>query len=86
MVKTCEIPTKDFVWGLVDEWHLVGPYAIAEYRRGDDTYFHPYLDGKDTNHSYDSLEGALAGVISIQHDGINTRADIYFMRAIGLKE
>ena len=32
---------------------------------------------------FDTLDTALANAIAVKHDGINTRADSYFMRSIG---
>lgn len=85
-----------FPWGPIDAVHEVGPYQIVEYRRDmsnagqvemyadhGTTCFHPYIDGKDTSHSYPSLDAALVGAIAIRAEGPNGRAATYFMRMIG---
>lgn len=77
----------EFTWGEVRCVHHVGEYDIVEYypdAHPDDISFHPYIDSRDTCHSYESLDAALAGCIAQKHDGVNTRADTYFMRAIGV--
>jgi hypothetical protein len=86
---------KRFVWGVITTTHEVGPYAIVEYRRDASngtssmwaehgkTYFHPYVDGKDTSMAYGSLDAALAGVIGYRAEGPNGHAAHYFMRMIG---
>lgn len=79
---------EPFTWGKVLRVHRVGEYAIVEYtpntpRNHDGPLFHPFIDGKDTNHSYHTLDAAVVGCIALKHDGLNTRADRYFLRAIG---
>lgn len=76
--------SQEFQWGTVREMHEVGMYVIVEYEKETtgEVAFHPYIDGVDTNHAYGSLDAALAGAIAIRHEGLNTRADTYFMRAI----
>jgi hypothetical protein len=84
---------EDTAWlGTVIKVHVIGPYDIVEYWRRPannsedrNTYraFSTYIDSRRTSRSYSSLDEALAGCISIRHDGINTRADGYFIRGIG---
>jgi hypothetical protein len=86
---------KEFVWGPIDAVHTVGEYAIVQYRedqsnhsasqpwawnRHGRTVYHPYLNGRDTNHSYASLDSALVGVIAIKREGYNGQAAEYFDR------
>ena len=82
----------EFVWGQVIAVHSVGEYDIVEYvpnqstNVADEDYdpspkFHSYIDSRDTSHSYSSLDAALVGAIAIKRDGINTRADSYFIKA-----
>lgn len=86
---------KKFAWGRVIQRHAIGPYEIVEYaERGADNHkkypsqetgrilFHPYVKKVDTNHSFESLDAALAGAIAYRNEGINHQADIYFMRGI----
>lgn len=44
--------------------------------------FHPFLNGKDFNRSYASIDECLAGMIALKYDGLNTRADQYFLKSI----
>lgn len=50
-----------FTWGKVQHIHEIGPYQIVEYedRHDRQVSFHVYVDGKCTNTSAGSLEGAL---------------------------
>lgn len=86
---------RRFPWGKVIHTHLVGDYAIVEYipsqasNVSDEDYAeqiakHPrmfHIEG--ASRSYHSLDAALVGCVALKHDGINTRADGYFMRMIG---
>jgi hypothetical protein len=95
-MSTSEI-VKDFRWELVVAVHEIGPYAIIEYhphkmingswtpRNGNDmdrVEFHDYVNGKDTSHSHDSLDAALAHAIAYRAEGCNSHAGEYFMRMI----
>ena len=84
----------DFVWGPIDVIHTIGKYQVVEYRQDrsnmlqseywyehGNTQFHPYIDGRDTNHACTSLEEAIVLAIAIDRDGLNTRAAEYFMKA-----
>lgn len=65
---------------IVELWHKPAPNVL------DQTVylaFATYIDGVSTHNMYDSMEEALVGCIAIAHDGVNTRADRYFMRSIG---
>lgn len=84
---------KDFGWlGRITKIHTIGRYDVVEYERkpasNDEDRAHyinfgTYIDGKQTNYSYSTLDAALVGCVALAHDGINTRADGYFMRSIG---
>jgi hypothetical protein len=89
---------KNFPWGPVVETHSIGEYFIVEYhpqifkgchgtRKHEETKtsFHPYINSKDTNNCFVSLDMALIGCICLKHDGINTRAPdyIYLMLEMG---
>ena len=72
--------------------HEIGPYQIVEYWFGpaDNSSdrrpwraFAGFIDGKKVSSAYSSLDACLVGLISVKHDGINTRADTYFMKGIG---
>lgn len=88
---------KNFVWGPVKQEHEIGEYMIIEYyprifKNGintnkfetEKTCFHAYLNNKDTNHSYHTLDEALIGVIALKYDGVNSRAAEYFSKMIGV--
>lgn len=87
---------KKFPWGPVVAVHEIGEYSVVEYhpevfekstgtgRHHEYTNFHPYLNGKDTSQSFDTLDGALIGVIALKYDGLNSQAAYYFSKMIGL--
>lgn len=77
--------SQEFQWGTVRQMHDIGEYIIVEYTKETtgEIGFHPYISGVDTNHTYNSLDAALAGCIAMKYEGVNTRADTYFMRAVG---
>jgi hypothetical protein len=78
--------TKDeFVWGNVVKNHAVGEYNIIEFVRDGEHLFHAYIGGKDTNHSFTSLDAALVGVIAYKYEGGNHRADRYFTKMVGME-
>ena len=81
---------KEFVWGPVVKVHEIGEYSIVEYRpqifkdscgtgkyEEEKTNFHPYINGKDTNRSFESLDDAIIGTICYKVDSNNTRLDVY---------
>lgn len=85
-----------FTWGEVVAIHRIGGYEIVESHpwktKGCEVLpghpdkeairFHGWVDGKDTCHSFSSLEAAIVGCISYKHEGPNGRADCYFMKMI----
>ena len=78
---------EKFTWGNVIAFHNVGPYDIVEYDKimhGENTgrAFHIYIDGKSQSRGYDSLDAALVGCVAINNDGLNTKADRYFMKMV----
>ena len=79
---------KGFNWGKIIKIQAIGDYQIIEYiscssGKGEPS-FHSYVDFKDTNHSYNTLEQALIGVIAHRFDGVNSRAAGYFCKMIGI--
>ncbi len=82
--------------GLFKAFHEIGDYSFVEYsptvfdgvspaiphQYHEYTYFTPFINGKGIGNSYISLDHALVGVIAYRHDGANTNADEYFMKAI----
>lgn len=81
-----QIHLDDFLWGHVVEVYAVGPYFIAAYQPHGYTpnvrQFHGWVKGKDTRHSWSTLDAALAGCIAYRHEGPNHKADGYFMRML----
>ena len=82
--------TKEkFPWGHITERYVIGPYEIAEYVSKDDqkTYYHVWVDGKDTNESTYTLEQAMVLAVAVKTMGQHPRGlDMIFpkhsMRAI----
>ncbi|WNV83112.1 hypothetical protein [Umezawaea sp. Da 62-37] len=86
---------RKFPWGPITAVHEIGPYAIVEYRRDasntskrawadhGSTYFHPFIDGRDTGLGLESLDSALVHAIGYRAEGPNGRAADYFMVMIG---
>lgn len=77
----------EFPWGKIIHIYYVGhEYTIVEYHpRGILSVpieYHGYINDKDTNRSWDSLDAAIVGCIARKHEGPNHRADVYFMRMI----
>lgn len=80
-----EFLTKHFKWGEVVKTHMYAEYLIFEYidEKGK-TYFHPYDNYYNMGKSCESIYHAIAGVIAIKYDDVNTKADSYFARAISM--
>jgi hypothetical protein len=89
-----------FTWGEVVAIHSVGAYAVVEHHpwmRTENrmvltgqpdrqvTEFQAYVDGKDCSQTFGSLEAALAAAIADKAEGPNHRADIYFIKSLGLE-
>lgn len=88
--------SQNYTWGKMVGIYEIGEYLIVEYKpfnyengrpSATDTYkeesnYHPYINGNDTNTSYDSLDAAIVRAIAQKYDGCNTKADHYFMKAI----
>ncbi len=87
----------NFTWGRLIKIHEIGEYSIVEFYpwitenstvwsgTPDTTKkeFTTYVMGKDCGRGFLSLDAAIVGCIAYKHDGINTRADYYFMKMIG---
>ena len=95
MIDNKEI--ENFAWGKVVKVHSIGDIDIIEYfdrmRKGstitkeidyNTKCFHPYLKGKDTNNSYESLDQAIIGVLCTKYEGANSRADGYIFSMLGM--
>lgn len=86
---TSQKEVNDFFWGFVIKVHSIGEYDIFEYEdktNVDKIMFHPYVNGKDTHNSFQTLDEAIVFSIAIVHNGINTRAHNYFFNGINTKE
>lgn len=78
---------RAFTWGPISTIYEVGPYTIAKYtNKKGETLYHAWVEGKDTHHSYESLDAALVGAIAYRHEGPNSQAAGYFMRMMGQGE
>lgn len=98
-MKIKQETVEKYHWGEVIEVHSIGEYDIIEYypkeyknscSTGNIDYshkqYHSYINGKDTCHSYYTLEGAIIGVIAYKFDGLNSQAAGYFCKMIGIKQ
>lgn len=58
-----------FTWGPILGIHDIGPYTIVEFepRTRGGVSFHVYVDGKCTNNSTATLEGALLLAMARKH-------------------
>ncbi len=70
-----------YYWGRILAVHEISGFEIIEDDQG---HFHPYDQGRDSHHSYPSLDRALVAALAERYDpaGANTKADTYFWRAI----
>ena len=82
-----ELITKEYTWGNVVNVHCIGEYQIVEAigKRDKETQWHGYINYRDTNTSYSSLDSALVGCIGIKYEGGNGRAAMYFCKMIGME-
>lgn len=65
--------------------HQVGEYSITEYQDWPGRRcFQPAVAGRPVSRSYHSLDAALVGAIAHKYEGPGTRADVYFLRGIGI--
>lgn len=82
-----ELIVKEYTWGKVVKVHCIGEYQIVEAigKRSGETQWHGYINYRDTNTSYSSLDYALVGCIGIKYEGGNGRAAMYFCRMVDMK-
>lgn len=89
----------NFPWGPIDAIHEFGPYTIIEYRKdqsrtGQSEYWHLHgrsmfmvwdaPDGRSTR-SYYSFDEAVLGAVALRRDGVNTQADRFMARMLGIE-
>ena len=86
MMKKLELIKKEYHYGEVVAIHCIGGYQIVEYidKISKDTHWHGYINYRDTDRSYSSLDSALIGCIGNKYEGGNGKAAMYFERMIGL--
>jgi hypothetical protein len=86
----------EFTWGEIIKIHEIAEYAIIEYYpwcvkgrevltgliNTDKTNYSCYINNKCCSSSFDNIDAALVYCIAYKHDGINTQAHHYFMKAI----
>jgi len=87
-----------FTWGKILQIFEIGPYAIASFHPWktdgatvldgktdfEKIHYHVWVYGKDTCHTYDSLDEAMAGCIAYRSEGANHQADRYFIASLRL--
>ena len=77
---------REYHWGKVLEIHCIGEYQIVEAIKDDGKiHYHGYINYKDANTSYSSLDSALVGCIGRKHEGGNGKAVMYFYKMIGIE-
>ena len=76
---------REYHWGEVVKIHCVGEYQIIEAIKDQKIHYHGYINYKDTNTSYYSLDSALVGCIGRKYEGGNGKAAMYFCKMIGMK-
>ena len=81
-----ELIEKEFIWGNVIKVYCIGEYQVVKYidKKENETYYHGYINYRDTNNSYSSLDSALIGCIGHKYEGGNGKAAMYFNKMIGL--
>ena len=77
--------SREYHWGEVVKIHCVGEYQIIEAIKDQKIHYHGYINYKDTNTSYYSLDSALVGCIGRKYEGGNGKAAMYFCKMIGMK-
>lgn len=77
--------SKEYHWGHVIDVHCIGEYQIIESVKSGTKHWHGYINYKDTNHSYSSLDSALIGCIARKHEGANGKAHEYFYKMVGME-
>ena len=79
--------TDEYSWGKVIKVHCIGEYQIVESigKRDGEVHWHGYINYRDTNTSYSSLDSALIGCIGIKYEGGNGKAAMYFCRMVDMK-
>ena len=76
---------REYHWGRVVKIHCVGEYQIVEATKDHKIHYQGYINYKDTNTSYYSLDSALVGCIGRKHEGGNGKAAMYFYKMIGIE-
>ena len=72
--------SKPYTWGKLVEIHEIGNYLIVEYKETklshgdfgsrldgkyeDESSFHPYVNGSDTNSGFDTLDRAIIHAVA----------------------
>ena len=80
-----ELITKEYTWGDAVNVHCIGEYQIIEaIGRNGEVHWHGYINYRDVNTSYSSLDSALIGCIGIKYEGGNGRAAMYFCRMVNM--
>jgi len=72
----------EYTWGKIITTHSIGDYQIIEDHKNN---FHLYINFKDTNTSYSSIDTALIGGVCRKYDGINERLSGYVCKALGVR-
>ena len=78
---------NEYVWGPILNIYCIGEYQIVEYidKKSNKVLYHGYINYRDTNTGYCSLDTALIGCIGIKYEGSNGKAAMYFSRMVGIE-
>lgn len=73
-----------YTFGRLIKIHSCGEYAIVEYVDMGLAKYAPYYKNVNYSRIYNSLDSALVGVLSLKYDGINTQADGFICKMLGI--
>ncbi len=87
-----------FVWGEIVRIEDIGDFTVATVRdwkvdgctvlvgqASDRITFFGWIGGRSASRSWNTMEGALAGLMAIKHDGVNSQAGDMFVRMLRIK-
>ena len=83
---------NDFGWGQILKVHEIGEYQIVEFDKFElnsvprkttgEIRFQPFINERDTSHTFDTLDEAIIFAIARNNEGLNGKAHDYFWKMI----
>ena len=82
------LTTEQFPWGKIVKVHKIGKYKIVEYKSyvyvngvstdklNKKSSFHPFINNKDTSHSFNSLDKAMIFMVMYNNLEINEASQL----------